>query len=75
MACPPLPDDFKFHFAASIRLTATINWLANAFTTTGATVFAQLGVFREPVGWFGRLALVINHPLIIGRSAVSLLWK
>jgi hypothetical protein len=38
-------------------------------------VFAQLGVFREPVGWFGRLALVINHPLIIGRSAVRMLWK
>ena len=40
-----------------------------------ATVFAQLGVFREPVGWFSRLALVINHPLIIGRSAVRMLWK
>ena len=32
-AYPPLPGDSKFHFAASIRLTATINWLANVFTT------------------------------------------
>jgi steroid delta-isomerase-like uncharacterized protein len=40
-----------------------------------ATVFAQLGVFREPVGWFGRAALALNHPLIIGRSIVRMLWK
>ena len=40
-----------------------------------ATVFAQLGVFREPVGWFGQLALMLNHPLLIGVSAVRMLWK
>jgi predicted ester cyclase len=40
-----------------------------------ATVFAQLGVFREPVGWFGRAALALNHPLTIGRSIVRMLWK
>ena len=40
-----------------------------------ATVFAQLGVFREPVGWFGRLTPAVNHPLIIGRSIVRVLWK
>jgi hypothetical protein len=39
-----------------------------------ATVFAQLGVFREPVGWFGQAALALNHPLIIGRSIVRVLW-
>jgi hypothetical protein len=38
-----------------------------------ATVFAQLGVFREPVGLFGRLALTLNHPLIVGRSVVRML--
>jgi hypothetical protein len=27
-----------------------------------AKAFAQLGVFREPVSWFGRIALVLNHP-------------
>lgn len=40
-----------------------------------ATVFAQLGVFREPVGWFGRLALMLNHPLIVGRSVIRMLWN
>jgi steroid delta-isomerase-like uncharacterized protein len=40
-----------------------------------ATVFAQLGVFREPVGWFGRLALTLNHPVTIGRSLVGMVWK
>jgi steroid delta-isomerase-like uncharacterized protein len=40
-----------------------------------ATVFAQLGVFREPIGWFGRIALVLNHPLTIGRSVVRMVWK
>jgi len=34
-----------------------------------ATVFAQLGVFREPVGWFGQAALALNHALkSAGRS-------
>jgi hypothetical protein len=36
-----------------------------------ATVFAQLGVFREPVGWFGQAALALNPPLIICRQY----WK
>jgi steroid delta-isomerase-like uncharacterized protein len=40
-----------------------------------ATVFAQLGVFREPVGLFGRVALALNHPLIIGRSLLRSVWK
>jgi hypothetical protein len=27
------------------------------------------------VGWFGRIALVLNHPLTIGRSVVRMVWK
>jgi steroid delta-isomerase-like uncharacterized protein len=40
-----------------------------------ATVFAQLGVFHEPVGLLGRLSLVLNHPLTIGRSVMRAIWK
>ena len=40
-----------------------------------ATVFAQLGVFHEPVGLLGKIALVLNHPLTIGRSLVRAIWK
>ena len=40
-----------------------------------ATVFTQLGVFREPVGWLGLLTLMLNHPLTIGRSVLRMLWK
>jgi SnoaL-like polyketide cyclase len=40
-----------------------------------ATVFAQLGVFREPVGWFGRFALALNHPLTISRSLLRMAMR
>jgi steroid delta-isomerase-like uncharacterized protein len=40
-----------------------------------ATVFAQLGIFHEPVGLLGKIALVLNHPLTIGRSLVRAIWK
>ena len=40
-----------------------------------ATVFAQLGVFHEPVGLLGKLSLVLNHPLTIGRSLMRAIWK
>jgi hypothetical protein len=34
--------------------------LASAFYYDRATVFAQLGVFREPIGWVGQVGLVLN---------------
>ena len=40
-----------------------------------ATVFAQLGIFHEPVGLLGKIALVLNHPLTVGRSLVRAIWK
>ena len=40
-----------------------------------ATVFVQLGVFREPAGWFGRVALALNHPLTIGRSFLRMAMR
>ena len=40
-----------------------------------ATAFAQLGVFHEPVGLFGKLSLALNHPLTIGRSVLRAIWK
>ncbi len=33
-----------------------------------ATVFRQLGVFREPTSIFGRVLTAINHPLTIARA-------
>jgi predicted ester cyclase len=40
-----------------------------------ATVFAQLGIFHEPVGLLGKIVLVLNHPLTVGRSLVRAIWK
>jgi len=40
-----------------------------------STVFAQLGVFHEPMGVLGKIALVLNHPVTIGRSVVRAIWK
>ena len=73
-AYPPLPGDSKFHFAASIRLTSDDQLAGERIYYDRATVFAQLGVFREPVGLFGRVALALNHPLIIGRSLLRSVW-
>lgn len=33
-----------------------------------ATVFRQLGVFREPITVLGRLLTAINHPLTIAQA-------
>ena len=33
-----------------------------------ATVMSQFGVLREPLGFFGRLAMGLNHPLTIIRA-------
>jgi len=34
-----------------------------------ATVLAQLGVFRDPESPSGRLLILLNHPLTLGRAA------
>jgi steroid delta-isomerase-like uncharacterized protein len=33
-----------------------------------ATVLRQLGVFREPQSFLGRLAILVSHPITIGRA-------
>ena len=47
----PPPGDLKFRFAGFTRLTPTINWLANAFTTTGPRYLYSLASFvSRPAG-------------------------
>lgn len=40
-----------------------------------ATVFRQLGVFREPVTPFGRLAMAVAHPVTIARALLRRLLQ
>jgi hypothetical protein len=58
MACPPPPGDFN----STLRylLVRTINFAGERIYYDRATVFAQLGVFREPIGWVGQVGLVLN---------------
>ncbi len=35
-----------------------------------ATVLRQCGVFREPTGLFGRVALLLNHPVRLVSAAL-----
>jgi steroid delta-isomerase-like uncharacterized protein len=36
-----------------------------------ATILRQLGLAREPASLLGRLTLVLNHPVTIGRAALA----
>jgi steroid delta-isomerase-like uncharacterized protein len=40
-----------------------------------ATVLAQVGMFREPDNWRGRLAMALNHPVTMTRAVLGMLRR